>query len=72
MTALAANPTEFVYDLSGRAAAREAAVKTKGAMSRWFDRYVARRQAAAMAQIAMYDPRLAREIQAAQASAEWK
>lgn len=72
MTVHTANPTDFAYDYaSGKAAVKETATKTKSAMARAFDRYVARRQAAAMAQIAMYDPRLAREIQAAQDRADW-
>ena len=73
MTVHTANPTDFAYDYaSGKAAVAETATKTKGALSRAFDRYVARRQAAAMAQISMYDPRLARDIRAAQDRAEWK
>jgi|GEM_PF-6197585 len=67
MTAFAANPTEFVYDLSGRNVVRETATRTKGALSQWFSRFVARRQATAMAQIAVYNPQLAQEIWTAQA-----
>lgn len=72
MTVHTANPTDFAYDYaSGKAAVSETATKTQGAIARAFNRYVARRQAAAMAQVAMLDPRLAREIQAAQDRAEW-
>lgn len=72
MTVHTANPTDFAYDYaSGKSAVQETATKTKGAIARFFEGYTARRQAAAMAQIAMYDPRLAREIQAAQDRAEW-
>ncbi len=73
MTVHTANPTDFAYDYaSGKAAVKNTAVKTKSAFARAFDRYIERRHASAMAQIAMYDPRLALEIQAAQDRAEWK
>ncbi len=72
MTAFTANPTEFIFDLSGKNAAREAAVRSKRGLPRWFTRHVARRQASAMAQVAAIDPQLAQEVWTSQAQTDAK
>jgi hypothetical protein len=66
----AAHANDFAFDYT-RGNEAKAAKPAAGFLSRAFDRFVARRQAAAIAQIAMFDPRLAREIRAAQDRAEW-
>lgn len=68
---IATNPNDFAFDYTRPSGVKAPAAKKAGALSRWFDAYVARREASAMAKIAMYDPRLAREIQAAKDRAEW-
>lgn len=66
----ATHANDFAFDYT-RGSVTEAVKPASGFLKRAFEGFVARRQAAAMAQIAMFDPRLAKEIQAAKDRAEW-
>lgn len=62
---------DFAFDYTrGNKTAAAAPKPQKGWFMRWIDRIAESRQRAAMAQIAMIDPRLAREIQIARDRAE--
>lgn len=64
----AVHTNDFAIDYSRGTDVKAAITRGQAStfLKRWLARYSAQRQAAAMAQIALYDPRLAEEIQAAQ------
>ena len=70
MTA-ATHANDFAFDYTrGNAAEMPVAKRKPALLKRWFDRFVEGRQKAALAQIAMVDPRLAHQIRLAQGQSE--
>jgi hypothetical protein len=68
---------DFAFDYTRGAKPADASkvatpAKKGGRLMAFFTRLAASRERAAMAQIAMFDPRLAREIQIAKDRAEWE